>query len=58
MTLVAFTLEAKPDGTLLTLTESGFDELLPERRASAYEMNDQGWDAQMKVLQKYLATHA
>lgn len=57
MTLVAFTLEAKPDGTLLTLTESGFDELLPERRASAYEMNDQGWDAQMKVLQKYLATH-
>ncbi|RQP45411.1 vanillate O-demethylase oxidoreductase VanB, partial [Burkholderia ubonensis] len=27
-------------------------------RAKAYEMNDQGWTAQMMLIGKYLAKHA
>jgi uncharacterized protein YndB with AHSA1/START domain len=58
MTLVAFTLEAAPGGTALTLTESGFDQIHAERRAKAFEMNDGGWAAQMKLVEKYLAKTA
>ncbi|MGU7779168.1 SRPBCC family protein [Burkholderia sp. PU8-34] len=58
MTLVTFALDEQPDGTRLTLTESGFDALFAERRAKAYEMNDQGWTAQMMLIRKYLAKHA
>ncbi|POM17610.1 activator of Hsp90 ATPase 1 family protein [Burkholderia cepacia] len=58
MTLVTFTLAAQAGGTLLTVTETGFDQLLETRRAKAREMNDQGWAAQMTLIEKYLATHA
>lgn len=57
-TLVVFTLEESPDGTLLTITESGFDRIPLARRAEAFEMNEQGWEAQRMLLEKYLAKSA
>ncbi|ACB67371.1 conserved hypothetical protein [Burkholderia ambifaria MC40-6] len=58
MTLVTFTLAETNGGTLLTVTETGFDQLIEARRAKAREMNDQGWAAQMMLITKYLAKHA
>jgi hypothetical protein len=54
-TLVAFVLEGMPDGTLLTVTESGFDRIPIERRAKAFTDNEQGWSIQMTLIEKYLA---
>lgn len=53
-TLVTFTLEAVEGGTLLTLIESGFDDLPIERRARAFEANNEGWAIQMQLIEKYL----
>src|SRR5258706_818272 len=41
-TLVEFRLEASPDGTELTVVESGFDNVPAARRAEAFRMNSQG----------------
>ena len=54
-TLVEFSLEEKPDGVLLTVTESGFDGIPLARRAEAFKMNEGGWAAQMTLIEKYLA---
>ena len=54
-TLVTFELEAVPGGTQLTITESGFDAIPASRRAKAFEMNDQGWAGQARLIEKYLA---
>ncbi|KVV53035.1 vanillate O-demethylase oxidoreductase VanB [Burkholderia territorii] len=58
MTLVTFALAEANGGTLLTISETGFDYLTEARRAKAREMNDQGWTAQMTLIAKYLAKHA
>ncbi|AOJ89889.1 vanillate O-demethylase oxidoreductase VanB [Burkholderia sp. MSMB0856] len=58
MTLVTFALAEANGGTLLTITETGFDQLIATRRAKAREMNDHGWAAQMMLITKYLAKHA
>lgn len=57
MTLVEFTLEEAPDapGTLLTIVESGFSRLPPERRAEAFRSNDGGWSAQLKNIERHVA---
>jgi uncharacterized protein YndB with AHSA1/START domain len=52
-TLVTFTLRDAPDGTLLTVVESGFDKVAPERRFEAFRMNDGGWQAQLKNIQQH-----
>jgi uncharacterized protein YndB with AHSA1/START domain len=57
-TLVTFELEEAEGGTRVTITESGFDRLPPERRAKAFGMNEQGWAAQAKLIEKYLAGSA
>jgi uncharacterized protein YndB with AHSA1/START domain len=57
-TLVVFELEEVSDGTLLTVTESGFDQIPLERRAKAFASNEQGWSAQVKLIEKYLALGA
>ena len=44
-TLVVFELEDAANGTLLTVTESGFDSIPPEQRDAAYRGNEDGWDA-------------
>jgi uncharacterized protein YndB with AHSA1/START domain len=54
-TLVVFELEEVPEGTRLTVTETGFDRLPAARRARAYRDNDSGWTGQMENLRKYLA---
>ena len=54
-TLVTFELEEAPGGTSLTITESGFDRVPLERRAKAFTSNEQGWTAQAKLIEKYLA---
>lgn len=55
MTLVRFELQEAPGGTQLTLSESGFDELPPERRAQAYAANEAGWSHQARLIRQYLA---
>lgn len=54
-TLVEFRLEKTATGTLLTLTESGFDKVPSDRRSIAFRMNDGGWTEQMKNIEAYLA---
>ena len=49
-TLVEFRLAPTAAGTLLTLTESGFDGIPAERRFEAMRMNDNGWTTQMKNI--------
>ena len=53
-TLVEFLLERVPDGTLLTITESGFDNVPLERRAKAFAENAEGWTHQLTLIAKYL----
>jgi uncharacterized protein YndB with AHSA1/START domain len=54
-TLVEFRLEKSATGTLLTLTESGFDKVPAERRADAFRMNDGGWTQQMTNIERHVA---
>src|SRR4051794_10670737 len=55
-TLIEFEREDAPGGqTALTITESGFDNIPLARRAEAFRMNDGGWNAQVKLIEKYLA---
>ncbi len=53
-TLVEFRLKKSSTGTLLTLTESGFDRIPASRRDEAFRMNDGGWTAQMQNIAKYV----
>jgi uncharacterized protein YndB with AHSA1/START domain len=54
-TLVEFKLEKTATGTLLVLTESGFDNLPGDRRLEAFRRNDGGWTAQMQNIENYVA---
>src|SRR5579863_1546735 len=54
-TLVEFRLQPTATGTLLTVTESGFDRIPAHRRADAFRMNDNGWAQQMKNIEAYVA---
>ena len=54
-TLVEFKLEETANGTLLTVTETGFDRIPKNRRAEAFRKNEGGWAGQLQNIQKYLA---
>jgi uncharacterized protein YndB with AHSA1/START domain len=54
-TLVEFRLDKTASGTLLLLTESGFDKIPSHRRAEAFRMNDGGWAEQMKNIENHVA---
>jgi uncharacterized protein YndB with AHSA1/START domain len=54
-TLVEFVLEDAEEGILLTITESGFDQIPLERRAKAFQANESGWAAQTRLIEAYLA---
>jgi uncharacterized protein YndB with AHSA1/START domain len=54
-TLVEFRLEKSASGTLLVLTESGFDKIPSERRLQAFRRNDGGWTEQLKNIEKHVA---
>lgn len=53
-TLVEFRLEPKSDGTLLTVTESGFSKISADRRLEAFRMNDSGWTEQMENIETHV----
>lgn len=55
MTLVVFALEEVSGGRLLTITESGFDQIPLARRAEAFQANEGGWAAQAMLIEKFLA---
>jgi uncharacterized protein YndB with AHSA1/START domain len=57
-TLIVFELSDAPGGTLLTLTESGFDSIPLERRAKAFASNEGGWALQMRLIERYLVQTA
>lgn len=55
-TLVTFTLrDAANNGTLLTVVESGFDKVPPQRRLEAFRMNHRGWEAQLNNIAEYVS---
>ena len=53
-TLVEFRLESTDKGTVLYVTESGFDALPKDRQFEAFRMNDDGWSEQMTNIGTYL----
>ncbi len=55
MTLVEFRLAEVPGGTDLGVVESGFDRILPARRAEAFRMNEGGWAEQLKNIERHVA---
>ena len=57
-TLIEFDLADAPGGTLLTVSESGFDQIPLERRAKAFKANEGGWEMQTHLIEKYLAAAA
>jgi len=57
-TLIVFTLEEVPEGTRLTITESGFDQVPLARRAAAFAANEEGWREQLRLIEKYLVQTA
>jgi uncharacterized protein YndB with AHSA1/START domain len=56
-TLVEFTLAPNATGTLLRVTESGFENLPEPRRSEALRMDDSGWTVQMHHIEAYVAKH-
>ena len=58
MTLVEFALDDAGGGTRLTITESGFDRIPVERRATAFTANEGGWTMMIALIGKYLAHDA
>jgi uncharacterized protein YndB with AHSA1/START domain len=55
MTLVEFRLADAAGGTELTLIESGFEHVPAARRAEAFRMNEGGWSAQLKNIERYVS---
>ena len=57
-TLVEFRLEKIASGTLLVITESGFDKIPAHRRSEALRGNESGWAGQIKSIANYVAQNA
>jgi len=57
-TLVEFRLEKTASGTLLVLTECGFNNLPGDLRLEAFRRNEGGWTEQMKNIERYVAKAA
>jgi uncharacterized protein YndB with AHSA1/START domain len=53
-TLVEFHVEPSDGGTLLRVTESGFDSVPAARRDEAFRMNSNGWAEQLKRIDRYV----
>jgi uncharacterized protein YndB with AHSA1/START domain len=56
-TRVTFTLAPVPEGTHLTVVESGFDSLPADRRAEAFRMNENGWKVQLENIDAHVKAH-
>jgi uncharacterized protein YndB with AHSA1/START domain len=57
-TLVEFRLEDVPEGTRLTIVESGFERLPAARRDIAFRMNEGGWGEQIKNVDRHVTSRA
>ena len=57
-TMVEFRLEKTASGTLLVLTECGFNNLPGDLRLEAFRRNEGGWTEQMKNIERYVAKAA
>ncbi len=58
-TLVVFELEdVAPNGTVLRVSETGFDRLPAGRREEAYREHTEGWGGKMKDIEEYLTKAA
>ncbi len=58
-TLVEFRLEKSmsfANGTLLKVTESGFDKIPASRRAETFRMNENGWGQQLTNIESHVAS--
>lgn len=55
-TLVVFELADAEGGTLLKVTESGFDQIPAARRLDVFRMNSDGWDGQMNNITNHATT--
>jgi uncharacterized protein YndB with AHSA1/START domain len=53
-TLVEFRLEPAGEGTRLTLSESGFAALPPDRAPLAFRGNEGGWEEQARNIRAYV----
>lgn len=53
-TLVELALEANDEGTLLTISESGFEHIPEARRAEAFQMNEGGWKIQAENVARHV----
>jgi uncharacterized protein YndB with AHSA1/START domain len=53
-TLVEFALEDVDNGVMLTVAESGFDQIPSARRTTALNANEQGWGTAVELIEKYL----
>ena len=52
-TLIVFVLEQMKEGVMLTVTESGFDQIPLTRRAKAFTANEEGWGMVLKLIEEY-----
>jgi len=57
-TLVEFKLEKTQDGALLTVTETGFDNIPKHRQQEAFSKHEGGWATQLKNIEDYLAKNS
>ncbi|MEQ1756554.1 MAG: SRPBCC family protein [Micropepsaceae bacterium] len=55
-TLVEFRLESIPDGTRLTITESGFEALPHQRRLEVLRGNSEGWNVQANNIAAHVTS--
>ncbi len=53
-TRIEFALADAPEGTSLTITESGFEHIPLERRAAAFANNEGGWTLQLRLVGLYV----
>jgi uncharacterized protein YndB with AHSA1/START domain len=55
-TLVTFTLKDAPgESTVLTVVETGFDNVPPHRRIEAFRMNSSGWEKQLENIVRHVS---
>jgi uncharacterized protein YndB with AHSA1/START domain len=55
-TLVEFRLEDAPEGTRLTVVESGFDRIPLGRRDEAFRYNSGGWESQLSRIARHVGS--
>ena len=54
-TLIEYELSKSGEGTILKVTESGFDNIPAARRDEAFRMNSGGWEEQLQNIKNYVS---